>query len=48
MDKKIHIIYISLIVITIGGFSFLISDIESNQDKKCWEMIKEIAKSKEI
>ena len=48
MNKKIHIIYISLIAIIIGSFSFLISDIESNQDKRCWEMIKEIAKSEEI
>lgn len=48
MNKKIHIIYMSLIAITIGSFFFLISDIESNQDKRCWEMIKEIAESEEI
>jgi hypothetical protein len=48
MNKKIHIIYISLIAIIIGSFSFLISEIESNQDKRCWEMIKEIAESEEI
>ncbi|MDA9920897.1 hypothetical protein N9D96_02380 [Gammaproteobacteria bacterium] len=48
MNKSLHIIYLSLIIITISGFSINIKQVEENQDKRCWEMIKEIAESKEL
>jgi hypothetical protein len=48
MNKKIHVIYISLLVIVITGFSFYVAQIEDSQDQRCWEMLKEIAGSKEI
>lgn len=48
MNKKIHIIYLSLIIIIISGSSIHVKQVKENQDKRCWEMIKEIAESKEI
>jgi hypothetical protein len=48
MNKKIHIIYISLIVVIVTGFSFSIKQVQENQDDSCWEMIKKMSESKEI
>jgi len=48
MKKKIHIIYISLIVIIVTGFSFSIKQVQENQDERCWDMVKEMSESKGI
>ena len=48
MNKKIHIIYISLIVVIVTGFSFSIKEVQDEQDDRCWEMIKKMSESKEI
>jgi hypothetical protein len=48
MNKKIHIIYISLIAVIVTGFCLSIKQVKESQDERCWEMIEEIAESKEI
>ncbi|MDC1189445.1 hypothetical protein N8209_01430 [Gammaproteobacteria bacterium] len=48
MNKKIHITYISLIVVIVIGFSFSIKEVQDERDDRCWEMIKKMSESKGI
>jgi len=45
---KIHISYISLIIIIISSSIFFINKVENNLDNRCWKIIKEIAESEGI
>ena len=47
MNKKIHITYISLIVVIITAFSATLEyRVGANAEEVCWEMIKEMSNSK--
>ena len=48
MNKKIHIIYLSLIIILISGSSIHVKQVKENLDNRCCEIIKDKEERKEI
>jgi hypothetical protein len=46
--KKKDYIYCSVILLILVSSSITINNILANQDKNCWNMLKEISESKEI